>query len=224
MLASTSEVYGDPLVHPQAEDYVGHVNPIGPRSVYDEGKRYAEALTAAYRRSRGVDTAIARIFNSYGPRMRPDDGRMIPTFITPGAGRAAADHQRIRAADPLSLPRQRHGGRAARAGPLDRSRADQSGQSRRAERARRRAARSPNWSASDLAARSSAPPVADDPQRRCPDITRAAAAGLEAAGLDEGCDAPSRTRSLDAEKWFACRRLGSLPAWYQLARLIPEAG
>ena len=82
VLASTSEVYGDPLVHPQVEEYVGHVNPIGPRSVYDEGKRYAEALTAAYRRTHGVDTAIARIFNCYGPRMRPDDGRMIPTFVT----------------------------------------------------------------------------------------------------------------------------------------------
>jgi dTDP-glucose 4,6-dehydratase len=82
VLASTSEVYGDPLVHPQVEEYVGHVSPIGPRSVYDEAKRYAEALTMAYRRSRGADTAIARIFNTYGPRMRPDDGRMVPAFIT----------------------------------------------------------------------------------------------------------------------------------------------
>lgn len=82
VLASTSEVYGDPLVHPQVEEYVGHVNPIGPRSVYDEGKRYAEALTAAYRRTYGANTAIARIFNCYGPRMRPDDGRMIPAFVT----------------------------------------------------------------------------------------------------------------------------------------------
>jgi dTDP-glucose 4,6-dehydratase len=81
LLASTSEVYGDPLVHPQTEGYWGNVNPIGPRSVYDEAKRFAEAATAAYRRDRGVDTAIARIFNTYGPRMRPDDGRAIPTFI-----------------------------------------------------------------------------------------------------------------------------------------------
>jgi len=81
VLASTSEVYGDPQVHPQPEDYWGHVNPIGPRGVYDEAKRYAEALTTAYRTSEGVDTAIARIFNTYGPRMRPDDGRAIPTFI-----------------------------------------------------------------------------------------------------------------------------------------------
>ncbi|MFD2419662.1 UDP-glucuronic acid decarboxylase family protein [Amycolatopsis pigmentata] len=81
LLASTSEVYGDPLVHPQPETYWGNVNPIGPRSVYDEAKRYAEALTTAYRREFGVDTTIARIFNTYGPRMRPDDGRMIPSFV-----------------------------------------------------------------------------------------------------------------------------------------------
>jgi dTDP-glucose 4,6-dehydratase len=81
LLASTSEVYGDPQVHPQPETYWGHVNPIGPRGVYDEAKRYAEALTVAYRRQQGVDTAIARIFNTYGPRMRPLDGRAIPTFL-----------------------------------------------------------------------------------------------------------------------------------------------
>jgi dTDP-glucose 4,6-dehydratase len=80
VLASTSEVYGDPLISPQPEEYRGNVSPIGPRSVYDEAKRYAEALTAAYRRAELVDTAIARIFNSYGPGMRPDDGRMVPTF------------------------------------------------------------------------------------------------------------------------------------------------
>jgi dTDP-glucose 4,6-dehydratase len=81
LLASTSEVYGDPQVHPQPEDYWGHVNPIGPRGVYDEAKRYAEALTMAYHRQQGVDTAIVRIFNTYGPRMRPHDGRAIPTFM-----------------------------------------------------------------------------------------------------------------------------------------------
>jgi dTDP-glucose 4,6-dehydratase len=81
VLASTSEVYGDPQVHPQPETYWGHVNPIGPRGVYDEAKRYAEALTMAYHRQQGVDTAIARIFNTYGPRMRPHDGRAIPTFV-----------------------------------------------------------------------------------------------------------------------------------------------
>ncbi len=81
LLASTSEVYGDPQVHPQPETYWGHVNPIGPRGVYDEAKRYAEALTMAYRTQQGVDTAIVRIFNTYGPRMRPNDGRAIPTFV-----------------------------------------------------------------------------------------------------------------------------------------------
>ena len=81
LIASTSEVYGDPQVHPQPESYWGHVNPIGPRGVYDEAKRYAEALTMAYHRQQGVDTAIVRIFNTYGPRMRPHDGRAIPTFL-----------------------------------------------------------------------------------------------------------------------------------------------
>jgi dTDP-glucose 4,6-dehydratase len=81
LLASTSEVYGDPLVHPQGEEYWGNVNPVGPRGVYDEAKRFGEAITVAYRQTHGVDTKIVRIFNTYGPRMRPDDGRAIPTFI-----------------------------------------------------------------------------------------------------------------------------------------------
>lgn len=81
LLASTSEVYGDPQVHPQREDYWGHVNPVGPRGVYDEAKRFSEALTMAYHRYHGVDTRIARIFNTYGPRMRPNDGRVVSNFI-----------------------------------------------------------------------------------------------------------------------------------------------
>jgi dTDP-glucose 4,6-dehydratase len=81
VLASTSEVYGDPLQHPQNEDYWGNVNPVGPRGVYDEAKRFSEAMTTAYRTSKGTDTGIVRIFNTYGPRMRPDDGRAIPAFI-----------------------------------------------------------------------------------------------------------------------------------------------
>ncbi|HEY6583229.1 MAG TPA: GDP-mannose 4,6-dehydratase, partial [Gaiellaceae bacterium] len=81
LLASTSEVYGDPQIHPQPETYWGNVNPVGPRGVYDEAKRYSEALTMAYHRQQGVDTAIARIFNTYGPRMRLNDGRAIPTFV-----------------------------------------------------------------------------------------------------------------------------------------------
>ena len=81
LLASTSEVYGDPKIHPQPETYWGNVNPIGPRGVYDEAKRYAEAMTMTYHGQQGVDTAIVRIFNTYGPRMRPHDGRAIPTFV-----------------------------------------------------------------------------------------------------------------------------------------------
>ena len=81
LLASTSEVYGDPLIHPQREDYWGNVNPVGPRGVYDESKRYAEALTMAYHRTHGVETRIARIFNTYGPRMRLNDGRVVPNFV-----------------------------------------------------------------------------------------------------------------------------------------------
>jgi dTDP-glucose 4,6-dehydratase len=81
LLASTSEVYGDPLVHPQPESYWGNVNPVGPRGVYDEAKRYAEALTMAYHSQQGLDTCIVRIFNTYGPRMRPNDGRAVPTFM-----------------------------------------------------------------------------------------------------------------------------------------------
>jgi dTDP-glucose 4,6-dehydratase len=82
LLASSSEVYGDPLVHPQREDYWGNVNPIGPRGVYDEAKRFGEALAFAYHRTHGVDTKIARIFNTFGPRMRSGDGRVVPNFIT----------------------------------------------------------------------------------------------------------------------------------------------
>ena len=81
LLASTSEVYGDPQIHPQPESYWGHVNPIGPRGVYDEAKRFAEAMTMAYQRSHGVQTRIVRIFNTYGPRMRINDGRVVPNFI-----------------------------------------------------------------------------------------------------------------------------------------------
>src|SRR4029078_75276 len=81
LLASTSECYGDPLVHPQSEDYWGNVNPVGPRGVYDEAKRFAEAMTMAYQRYHGLETRIVRIFNTYGPRMRPSDGRVVSNFI-----------------------------------------------------------------------------------------------------------------------------------------------
>jgi dTDP-glucose 4,6-dehydratase len=111
LLASTSEVYGDP----QPETYWGHVNPIGPRGVYDEAKRYAEALTTAYRTAHGVDTTIVRIFNTYGPRMRPDDGRMIPTFVRQALGRlgerrveAVGDGVEVRRRDPARLQAPAH--------------------------------------------------------------------------------------------------------------------
>ena len=93
LFASTSEVYGDPAVHPQREDYWGNVNPIGPRSVYDEAKRYAEALCMAFHRYKGVELRIIRIFNTYGPRMRAEDGRVVPTFI-----------RQALAGEPLTVP------------------------------------------------------------------------------------------------------------------------
>ena len=106
LTASTSEVYGDPQVHPQPESYWGHVNPIGPRGVYDEAKRYAEALTMAYHRQQGVDTAIVRIFNTYGPRMRPHDGARDPDVPAPGAAGPADHGVRRRVADALVLLRR----------------------------------------------------------------------------------------------------------------------
>lgn len=127
VLASTSEVYGDPLEYPQREDYWGNVNPVGPRSVYDEAKRYAESLTMAFRRARGTDVGIARIFNSYGPRLRPGDGRVVPTFI-----RQALDGEPLTVAggrppDPVGVLRGRHRGGTAGAGP---QRPDRPGQHR----------------------------------------------------------------------------------------------
>ncbi len=103
LLASTSEIYGDPLEHPQRETYWGHVDPIGERSVYDEAKRFAEALTMAYHRFHGVDTRIVRIFNTYGPRMQIEDGRVVPNFLKQAICQRAADHLRRRAADPQLL-------------------------------------------------------------------------------------------------------------------------
>ena len=112
LLASTSEVYGDPLVHPQREDYWGNVNPVGPRGVYDEAKRFAEAITMAYHRAHGVDTRIVRIFNTYGPRMRLNDGRAIPAFMTQALTGAPADGLRRRLADALVPVHLRPGRRA----------------------------------------------------------------------------------------------------------------
>ncbi len=113
LLASTSETYGDPQVHPQPETYWGHVNPVGPRGVYDEAKRFAEALTMAYRRTHGVDTAIVRIFNTFGPRMRPERRPGDPHLHPAGPARAAAHRGRRRQPDPLDLLRRRPDRRAS---------------------------------------------------------------------------------------------------------------
>ena len=156
LLASTSEVYGDPQVHPQPETYWGHVNPIGPRGVYDEAKRYAEALTMAYHGQQGVDTAIVRIFNTYGPRMRPNDGRAVSNFVRqalaeepltvygdgsqtrsfclrrrPDPGHRAAGGERRASAGQHRQPRRAHAARARR---------DREARNRRVERDRLRGA------------------------------------------------------------------------------------
>jgi dTDP-glucose 4,6-dehydratase len=171
VLASTSEVYGDPEVHPQTEDYVGHVNPIGPRSVYDEAKRYAEAITAAYGRTRGVNVAIARLFNTYGPRMRPDDGRMVPTFIAQilrgepctltGSGEQTRSicYVSDTVAGLLSLAL------SAQPGPVNLGNPD--------ERTVLEVAEVIAKLIGAPARIEFLPAVVDDPQRRCPDISRA---------------------------------------------------
>ena len=109
LLTSTSEVYGDPTVHPQTEDYWGNVNPIGPRSCYDEGKRCAETLFFDYRRQHDMDTKVVRLFNTYGPRMQPDDGRVVSNFIMQALAGQPLTVYRIWRADPVVLLRRRHG-------------------------------------------------------------------------------------------------------------------
>ena len=136
LLASTSEVYGDPLVHPQPETYWGNVNPIGPRGVYDEAKRYAEALTMAYQRQQGVDTCIVRIFNTYGPRMRPNDGRAVPDLHQARRSPTAGHRVRRRLADALLLLRRRPDPRAGGAGRVGRARAGEHRQPLRDDAAR----------------------------------------------------------------------------------------
>jgi len=171
VLASTSEVYGDPEVHPQVESYVGHVNPIGPRSVYDEAKRYAEALTMAYARSRHSDVAIARIFNTYGPRMRIDDGRMIPTFIAQAmvgepctiTGTGQQTRSICYVSDTVSgllcLAKSNERGPVNLGNPTERTVAEI-------------ACLVAELMGSD-AGLVAVPAVEDDPQRRCPDVSRA---------------------------------------------------
>jgi dTDP-glucose 4,6-dehydratase len=171
VLASTSEVYGDPEVHPQTEDYVGHVNPIGPRSVYDEGKRFAEAMAFAYARKRGTSVGVARIFNTYGPRMQPDDGRMIPAFIT----QALADQ-------PCTVTGS---GRQTRsicfvsdtvAGLLSLARSSESGPINLGNPVELTVIQVAGLVAEIIGSEAGIryiPAGVDDPQRRCPDISRA---------------------------------------------------
>jgi dTDP-glucose 4,6-dehydratase len=195
ILASSSEVYGDPLCHPQREDYWGNVNPVGPRSVYDEAKRYAEALTTAYRNRWGVDTGIVRIFNTYGPRMHPDDGRAIPTFITQAlAGQpltVAGDGSQTRsvcyvtdtAAGILRMARDDF------AGPVNIGNSEEMTVLRLAQTIR------------DLAGSASTiefiPRPVDDPTVRCPDITlaRSRLGWIPVTAAEEGL-----TRCI---RWFA---------------------
>ncbi len=171
VLASTSEVYGDPLVHPQPEHYWGNVNPIGPRGVYDEAKRFSEALTTAYRATHHLDTGIVRIFNTYGPRMRPDDGRAIPTFM----GQAlrgepitvAGDGSQTRSIcfvddtveGILAMANSSH------AGPINLGNPDEMTMLELAERIRRLTASSSSIEFVDL--------PTDDPRVRCPDASLA---------------------------------------------------
>jgi dTDP-glucose 4,6-dehydratase len=171
VLASTSEVYGDPELNPQPESYWGRVNPVGPRSVYDEAKRFAEALTAAYGRSLGVDTAIARIFNTFGPRMRADDGRMVPAFIRQAlAGEpititGSGDQTRSlcyvsdTVAGLIALARSTETGPINLGNPVELTVTELA-----------RLIRGLAGSSSELV---HVPAVVDDPQRRCPDITLA---------------------------------------------------
>jgi len=186
VLASTSEVYGDPDVHPQHETYWGRVNPIGPRSVYDEAKRFAEALTVAYGRSLGVNTGIARIFNTYGPRMGFDDGRMVPTFL-----RQALDGAPLTVTGTGDQTRSLCYVSDTVAGLLALSRCDEPGPinlgnpveqtvSQIAEEIRR--------VVGSTAPIVHVPAVPDDPRRRCPDISRARErlGWVPVVSLDEG--------------------------------------
>ncbi|MBC3192302.1 GDP-mannose 4,6-dehydratase [Pseudonocardia sp. C8] len=186
LLASTSEVYGDPEVHPQHEGYHGDVDPVGPRSCYDEAKRYAEALTTAHRRVHGTDTAIARLFNTYGPRMRPGDGRMVPTFVdqalrgvpitVTGSGEQTRSlcHVDDTVRGLLALAASDHPGPMNIGNPTERS-----------VHAVAELVRDLTGSASEITA---VPAAADDPRRRRPDI---GLAGRELGwepriGLEEG--------------------------------------
>jgi dTDP-glucose 4,6-dehydratase len=171
VLASTSEVYGDPDRHPQTEDYVGHVNPIGPRSVYDEAKRFAEAMTFAYARRRGVRVGVTRIFNTYGPRMQPDDGRMVPNFIT----QALADQPCTVTGDG-SQTRSICYVSDTVTGLLSLARSSESGPINLGNPVELTVIEIASVVAEIIGSQAGIqylPAVVDDPQRRCPDITKA---------------------------------------------------
>ena len=172
VIASTSEVYGDPLEHPQKETYWGNVNPVGPRGVYDEAKRFAEAMTMAYHRYHGVDTKIVRIFNTYGPRMRLHDGRAVPGVHEPGAAQRGRHDLRQRHADAQLLLRHRSGGRHPAADGLERER---SGQHRQSARDDDRGDRADDHQDDGLEEPARLPAAARStiPKVRQPDITRA---------------------------------------------------
>lgn len=171
VLASTSEVYGDPAVHPQTEGYWGNVNPIGPRSMYDEAKRYAEALTVTYRRTYGADTGIARIFNTYGPRMARSDGRVVPAFVGAAiAGRPLPIHGDGAQTRSLCFVSDLVAGLVALAdsaaeGPINLGNPEE-------VTLRELAGRIVALAGDDAGLEFHPRPV-DDPERRCPDITRA---------------------------------------------------
>jgi dTDP-glucose 4,6-dehydratase len=198
MLASTSEVYGDPLVHPQHEEYWGNVNPVGVRGVYDEAKRYAEALTMAYRRHHRLNTRIVRIFNAHGPRMREDDGRMVPTFISQAlSGRPltiygdGAQTRSIQYVDDLiegtfRLMKSSEDRPVNIGNPIEYT-----------VREIARMVVELSGSESELVHRSL--PQEDDPKRRCPDITRAREV------LDWEPRVPAREGLERTLEWFAGR-------------------
>ncbi|MBA2573605.1 MAG: SDR family oxidoreductase [Actinomycetota bacterium] len=204
VMASTSEVYGDPLEHPQRETYWGNVNPVGPRSVYDEAKRFSEALTTAYRTAYGLDTAIVRIFNTYGPRMRPDDGRAIPTFISQAMHdepiTVAGDGSQTRSicyvddtvAGVLALAA------SCESGPVNIGNGDEMSMLELAERIKRLVGSSAPITFVDL--------PTDDPRVRCPDISLA----HQLLGWQPHVDAEvGLTNTIE---WFASQREVPLPS------------
>ena len=171
VLASTSEVYGDPLEHPQKETYWGNVNPIGPRGVYDEAKRFAEAMTVAYHRYHGLDTKIVRIFNTYGPRMRVNDGRAVPAFISQALPERGRHRVRRRHADAQLHLHHRPGRRHHPADAVD---GERPGEHRQPARDDDRGDRPDDHPDDRLEEPNRLQPLpTDDPKVRQPDITRA---------------------------------------------------